>query len=73
MSPNPAFMSNHVYFFATEDLTNSHEQHLDKDEYVHYLELDQDEVIDGLGTKKEYSHALMAAAVALYLRRKRKA
>ena len=73
MSPNPALMSNHVHFFAAEDLTNIHEQHLDKDEYVHYLELDQREVIDGLGTKKEYSHALMAAAVALYQRQKEKA
>ena len=72
MSPNPALMSNHVHFFAAEDLTNIHKQHLDKDEYVHYLELDQQEVIDGLGTKKEYSHALMAAAVALYLRCKQK-
>ena len=73
MSPTPALMSNHVHFFAAEDLTNIHKQHLDKDEYVHYLELDQQEVIDGLGSKKEYSHALMAAAVALYQRRKEKA
>ncbi|MBR1536959.1 MAG: NUDIX hydrolase, partial [Treponema sp.] len=38
-NPNPALMSKRVHFFAAEDLTDTGVQHLDKDEFVEYLEI----------------------------------
>ncbi|MFA6857887.1 MAG: NUDIX hydrolase [Treponema sp.] len=67
MNPNPALMSNHVYIYIAEGLKKTADQQLDNDEYVHYLEKEQEEVLDKIGTK-EYSHALMASAAALYMR-----
>jgi NTP pyrophosphohydrolases including oxidative damage repair enzymes len=67
MNPNPALMSNHVHVYAADGLKKTDTQHLDDDEYVHYLEKDQNEVLDNLGTP-DYPHALMAAAAALYMR-----
>jgi ADP-ribose pyrophosphatase len=66
MNPNPALMSNHVYIYIAEDLQKSTEQQLDSDEYVHYMEKEQKEVFSKIGTK-EYPHALMASAAALYM------
>ncbi len=65
MNPNPALMSNHVHVFAAFDLHSTGQQHLDEDEYVHYLEVSKQEVYAKMGTK-EYPHALMAAGLALY-------
>ncbi|MBQ9239063.1 MAG: NUDIX hydrolase [Treponema sp.] len=65
-NPNPALMTNRVYVFLAEQLSEPQELQLDDDEYVQCLELPQKAVIDGLGTP-EYSHALMTAALALYL------
>ncbi|HAH62175.1 MAG TPA: NUDIX hydrolase [Treponema sp.] len=69
MNPNPALMSNHVHIFIAEGLEKTSAQQLDSDEYVHYMEKEQKEVLDKIGTK-EYPHALMAAAAALYMRYK---
>lgn len=66
VSPNPALMSNHVHIFLAENLSEPHEQKLDKDEYVQRLEIAQQEVLSHLGTKT-YPHALMTAAAALYM------
>ena len=65
MNPNPALFSNHVYIYCAEELTSKGKQQLDKDEFVHYFELDKKEVFAKVGTP-EYPHALMASAVALY-------
>lgn len=65
-NPNPALMSNHVHVFLAEDLSQNAEQHLDSDEYVHYMEIPQKEVFAGLGTAT-YPHALMSMAAGLYL------
>ncbi|MCK9171181.1 MAG: NUDIX hydrolase [Treponema sp.] len=71
MNPNPALMSNHLHIYIAEELKKTAEQQLDNDEYVHYLEKEQEEVLDRIGTK-EYPHALMASAAALYMRYKMK-
>ena len=70
MNPNPALMSNHVHVFAAEELKKTSDQHLDNDEYVHYMEIEQEKVFSGIGTKE--FHALMAAALALYMKYKGK-
>lgn len=71
VNPNPALFSNHVHIFLAEDLTATGEQHLDEDEYINYMEIPIEEVIDGMGTK-EFPHALMGTALALYLKDKYK-
>lgn len=70
-NPNPALMSNHVHFFLAENLTKKSEQKLDSDEYVHYMEIPQQEVLGGLGTST-YPHAIMLSAAAIYLAHKNK-
>ena len=66
-NPNPAIMSNNVYFFLAANLDLPHEQKLDQDEYVEVEIVPFKEVLDGLG-KAPYIHALMGTAMALYLR-----
>ena len=66
-NPNPALFSNHVHFFLAEDLTPTGTQHLDDDEFINYMELPIDEVIQGIGTS-EFPHALMGTALALYFK-----
>ena len=67
-NPNPAIMSNHVHFFLAENLKSTGNQDLDEDEYVNVEIMPYDEVIKGMG-KPPFIHALMAAALALYLQR----
>ena len=66
-NPNPALFSNHVHFFLAESLTPTGTQHLDSDEFINYLELPIKTVIQAIGTK-EFSHALMGTALALYFK-----
>ncbi|MDR0452189.1 MAG: NUDIX hydrolase [Treponema sp.] len=68
MSPNPAIMGNRVHFFLAEDLADTGNQRLDEDEYVNVELLPAEEVIRAMG-KPPYIHALMAAALMLYLQR----
>ena len=65
-SPNPAIMSNRVHFFLAEGLTNTGALELDEDEYVETVLVDEAEVRAGMG-RPPYIHALMGAALALYL------
>ena len=65
-NPNPAIMSNQVYFFLAKDLGLRAEQELDEDEYVEVVRIPWKEVLNGLG-KAPYIHALMGTALALYL------
>ena len=66
-NPNPALFSNHVHFFLAEDLTPTGIQHLDADEFINYMELPIEEVIQGIGTT-DFPHALMGTALALYFK-----
>ena len=65
-NPNPAIMSNRVYFFLASDLEQPIEQELDEDEYVEVEAVPWKEVLQGMG-KPPYIHALMGTALALYL------
>jgi len=67
LSPNPAIMSNKIYFFLAEDLIDTGKQHLDEDEFVEIELVDEKEVIREFG-KAQYIHALMGTALAFYLR-----
>ena len=67
-NPNPALMGNHVHVFLAEDLQQTGKQQLDKDEFVSYFEKDKKEVLHAMGSK-EYPHALMTAALMLYVQR----
>ena len=64
-------MTNHVHIFAALELENCGSQELDKDEYVNVLKMPENEVLAKLGTK-EFQHALMGCAMAMYLRYKLK-
>lgn len=66
-SPNPAIMSNTVHMFYAELEDDQKEQELDDDELVDVELRTISEVEAGLG-RAPYSHALMAAAFALYYR-----
>lgn len=69
-SPNPALMSNRVYFFLATDLVNTGTQELDEDEYVETVLVDEAEVSGGMG-RPPYIHALMGSALALYRQARR--
>ncbi len=64
-SPNPAIMSNKVYCFVAKDLIPTGKQNLDKDEYVNFFELTEEEVLKKMGSK-EFPHGLMLAALELF-------
>jgi 8-oxo-dGTP pyrophosphatase MutT (NUDIX family) len=66
MSPNPALMTNRVHFFLAGDLDPAGNQELDPDEYVDVVLVSPEEVLQNMG-RPPYIHALMAAALALYL------
>jgi 8-oxo-dGTP pyrophosphatase MutT (NUDIX family) len=67
-SPNPAIMSNRVFFFIAEDLKNGGRQNLDEDEYMTVETAAEEEVIKKMG-RPPYIHALMGTALGLYLGR----
>ena len=66
MNPNPALFSNKVHVYLAEELNFSGKQNLDSDEFVNCIKIPVSEVISKTGSR-EYPHALMAAAVGLYL------
>ena len=68
INPNPALFSNTVHFFAAENLTDTKRQNLDEDEFIRPLIIPASEVIKKTG-RPPYIHALMAAALGLYLTR----
>jgi 8-oxo-dGTP pyrophosphatase MutT (NUDIX family) len=68
LGTNPAIMGNTAHFFAAFDLADTGKRHLDKDEYVDVVIHGREEVIARMGTEPDWTHALMAAALALYLR-----
>lgn len=66
MNPNPALMSNQVHVFLAADLERVAAQSLDDDERLAAYELSREEVFAMAG-KSEFPHALMTAALGLYL------
>ena len=67
-NPNPAIMSNHVHLFLAEELRETGAQDLDEDEYVTTEIVPWKKALEGMG-KAPFNHALMASALALYLRK----
>ena len=65
-NPNPAIMSNRVHFFLAQELDPPNAQELDEDEYVEVETVPWEEVFRGMG-RPPYIHALMGAAMSLYL------
>lgn len=66
-NPNPALFSNHFHVFLAQDLVSTGEQKLDHDEFINYIEIPKQEVIQAMGTE-QFPHALMGAALAMYLK-----
>jgi 8-oxo-dGTP pyrophosphatase MutT (NUDIX family) len=64
-SPNPAIMSNRVFFFLAEELENTGKSEPDDDEYLETVLVDTDEVMRNMG-RPPYIHALMGTALSLY-------
>lgn len=69
-NPNPALFSNHVHIFLATDLVKIGNQELDHDEFINCMKINKEDVIQGMGTK-EFPHALMASALALYFKQKK--
>jgi 8-oxo-dGTP pyrophosphatase MutT (NUDIX family) len=67
-SPNPAIMSNRLYFFLAEDLENTGKPEPDDDEYLETVLVDVNEVMRNMG-QPPYIHALMGTALSLYLQK----
>ncbi|AIN93611.1 NUDIX hydrolase [Treponema putidum] len=69
LSPNPAIMENTcTVFFAELDGTEG-KQNLDDDEFLNILEIPVKKVIQNMGNPP-YTHAMMNAALFLYLKEK---
>lgn len=68
--PNPALFQNRFHVFLARDLVPTGKQSLDDDELLTYELQPIDEVLSSFGSK-EFTHALMGAAIALYFRHER--
>ena len=71
VNPNPALFKNKVHVFLARDLVATGKQHLDHDEFINYLTIPKDEVIDGMGSS-QFPHAIMGTALMYYLQYERK-
>lgn len=69
VNPNPALFSNHVHIYLAENLSSTGIQHLDSDEFINYLEIPKNEVLQGMGTE-QFPHAIMGTALCFYLKHK---
>ena len=67
LSPNPAIMENKVHIFSAELDGTENDRHLDDDEFLNVITLPAKTVIKNMGTPP-YAHAIMNAALFLYLR-----
>ncbi|HTX71765.1 MAG TPA: NUDIX hydrolase [Rectinemataceae bacterium] len=67
LSPNPAFMTNAFHAFVAEGCSLVHEQRLDELEEIEVSLVPEREAIDLVGAE-DYGHALMTAALFLYMR-----
>lgn len=67
LSPNPAFMTNAFHAFVAEGCVLARPQALDEHEEIEVLLVPEREAIDLVGAE-DYGHALMTAALFLYMR-----
>jgi 8-oxo-dGTP pyrophosphatase MutT (NUDIX family) len=67
LSPNPAFMTNTFHAFVAEGCSFIREQTLDEHEEIEVSLVPEREAIDLVGAE-DYGHALMTAALFLYMR-----
>jgi ADP-ribose pyrophosphatase len=67
LSPNPAFMTNIFHAFVAEGCSLERPQSLDGEEEIEVLLVPEREAIDLVGAE-DYGHALMTAALFLYMR-----
>jgi 8-oxo-dGTP pyrophosphatase MutT (NUDIX family) len=67
-NPNPAIMSNRLHIFLAQNLSAPSGQKLDEDEYVEVEIVAYNKVLNSLG-KPPFIHALMGAAMTLYLQK----
>ena len=69
LSPNPAIMENSCTVFLAELDKGEVKQNLDEDEFLNILEIPVKKVIQNMGNPP-YTHAIMNAALFLYLKEK---
>ena len=67
LSPNPAFMTNTFHAFVAEGCVFAGDQALDEHEEIEVSLVPEREAIDLVGAE-DYGHALMTAALFLYMR-----
>jgi ADP-ribose pyrophosphatase len=67
LSPNPAFMTNAFHAFVAEGCLLDRRQALDECEEIEVLLVPEAQAIDLVGAE-DYGHALMTAALFLYMR-----
>ncbi len=70
INPNPALFSNVFHIYMAEELVQTGERHLDKDEFIEVVRMPIKYVIEHLGDD-DFQHGLMATAVAFYLKNKK--
>lgn len=70
VNPNPALFANQVHVFLAQNLEETGVQELDDDEFINYMELSKEEVLQGMGTP-EFPHALMGTALCFYMKFKK--
>lgn len=70
LSPNPALFKNHFHCYLAEELEQTGAQHLDEDELLRYELWPVEKVLAEFGGA-QMTHALMGAALAFYLLRKK--
>ena len=56
--------------YLAEDLISTGIQHLDQDEFINFIEIPKNDVLQGMGTA-EFPHALMSTALYFYLKYKK--
>ena len=66
-SPNPAIQSNRITFCLAEDLVQTGEQHLDRDEVLDCILVPVPEVLERLA-QGEYINAFVGTGLSLYMR-----
>lgn len=66
-NPNPALFRNRTHCFLAEELVDTGRQALDDDEVLEYVRIPIKDVYTQMGDGGEFDHALMAAALALYM------
>ncbi len=69
MNPNPAIMANTVHIYLARGLSLAGAQDLDENEYLNVLTVPEKELILQNG-KPPYIHAIMSAALGLWLQRR---